>query len=102
MKEALNMEQVQAAKTRALDLHLSEIACSPGRYGHYEGLEPCVLCAPGTISGNQFNYTYLYVCNMYVYIYIYVYTCIHICVCMALLTICRGLFIIFWARTDGM
>ena len=79
MKEALNMEQVQAAKTRALDLHLSEIACSPGRYGHYEGLEPCVLCAPGTISGNQFNYTfYTYVMCIYTYIYMYIRAYIYI------------------------
>jgi len=77
MKEAMNMVQVQAAKTRALDLHLAEIVCSPGGYGLYEGLEPCVLCAPGTISGNHL-YIYIYVCDMYIHIYMYMRVYIYI------------------------
>ena len=49
-KQALSPQQVKAAAARALDLELVEVACMPGNYGPYDGLEPCAPCQPGTIS----------------------------------------------------
>jgi len=50
--KALSNVQIKAASDRMHLWRLAEIACPPGQYGPYEGLEPCVPCAPGTISVN--------------------------------------------------
>lgn len=51
-KNVLSEEQITAAAARVHTWRFAEIACSPGRFGPYEGLEPCVPCESGKISVN--------------------------------------------------